>query len=138
MNVESDQLKPQHAAMTDDLNILNLKPSVAPSPQNEPYKLTFIVENETNDDVKHMELQLTDFTSSHDKQAYNNFYNDVLESYETPLLENARLSNVHSTHDSYCILSAFLYFITITTFAYLVILWIRQKMHVQMEQMHWW
>lgn len=127
----SDDLKPQHAAMTDDLNnhILNLKPSVPPSPMNEPYKLTFVVENETDGP---RQLQMTEFTDDDDDDV-------VVESFETPSLEHAQIAKLaRGRHDSNCILSAFLYFITITTFAYLFILWVRQRMHVQMELMHWW
>ncbi|XP_060526977.1 NADH-ubiquinone oxidoreductase 49 kDa subunit-like [Cylas formicarius] len=34
-------------------------------------------------------------------------------------------------------LSAFLYFVTITSFVYLAVLWIKQRVHVHMEQMQW-
>lgn len=116
--------------MTDDLNknILNLKPSIPPNPNNEPYKLTFMVENDTNGPKQ---LQMTDFTETND--------DFVVESYETPLIEEAKIAKLaRNRHDTHCILSAFLYFITITTFAYLFILWIKQKMHVQMQLMNWW
>lgn len=121
--------------MIDDLkkNILNLKPPVPPSPNNEPYKLTFMVENDTNGPKQ---LQMTGFTETN----VNNYYDDVVvESYETPLLENAKIAKLsRNRHDTHCILSAFLYFITITTFSYLFILWLKQKMHVQMQLMNWW
>jgi hypothetical protein len=90
-------------------------------------KLTFYVENDT---TKQQHQQLVDSDRS-------NYYDDVVvESYESPIDKGYHMR--HTPHDTYCILSAFLYFITITTFAYLFVLWIRQKMHVQMELMHWW
>lgn len=125
--------------MTEDLNknILNLKPPVPPSPNNEPYKLTFTIDNDTNNGPKQLH-QLTDFTETN----VNSYYDDdvVVESYETPLIEHTKLAKLaaRNRHDTHCILSAFLYFITITTFAYLFILWIKQKMHVQMQLMNWW
>lgn len=125
--------------MTADLNrnILNLKPSVPPSPQNEPYKLTFFIEDET----KSSHSETTDLPEPLDNSnAFTNYYDDVVvESYENSEFENDRVAELASNvqHNS-CIVSAFLYFITISTFAYLVILWIKQKMHMQMELMHWW
>ncbi|RZB41414.1 hypothetical protein BDFB_009201 [Asbolus verrucosus] len=127
--------------MTADLNqhILNLKPSVVPQPPHEPYTLTFFVENETDNNARH--LQLTDFTDSQShRQAYSNYYDDVIvESYENPV-DKAKFSRYGrgAGHESYCVLSALLYFVTVTTFVYLAILWIKQKMYIRMEQMHWW
>lgn len=126
--------------MTADLNqqILNSQPSRSPSPLNEPYRLTFYVENETH---HASQWQLTDLTESQShRQSYNNNYDEVvIESFESPV-DNVKYSRYArgASHESYCVLSAFLYFVTITTFVYLAILWIRQKMHVRMEQMHWW
>lgn len=51
---------------------------------------------------------------------------------------NMKTNNNNTKHEAYCILSAFLYFITITTFVYLFIMWIKQRMYVQVEQMQWW
>lgn len=132
--------EPQHAAMTVEVNqhILNSKPSASPPTRNEPYKLTFFVENETN--VQHQRLMPSMDSRSHPKQPYNNYYDDVVvESYETPeILNNKLVQTKRDRHESYCILSAFLYFVTITTFTYLVVLWIKQRMHMHMELMHWW
>lgn len=114
-------------------NILNLKPPIPPTPNNRPYKLTFTSDNKNNGPKQ---LQMTDFTES-------NYEEVVVESYETPLIIDdakiAKLSRNHNRHaDTHCILSAFLYFITITTFSYLIMLWLKQKMHVQMQLMNWW
>lgn len=127
LHIETAHHEPQHAAMTDDQpdqHVLNLKPSVPPSPDNEPYKLTFIVENET----KESPVEVTQFIYPSNQAYGSDQTTDGSSVYKTH----------HAPHDSYCLLSAFLYFITITTFAYLVILWIRQKMHMQMEMMQWW
>lgn len=95
-------------------------------PQNEPYKLTFFVENETKD-TKQMHLD--------QPIEYKKYDDVVIGSYD----ENGSKYLQNSSHEpTYCFLSAFLYFITITTFAYLAVLWIKQKVHVQIEQMHWW
>lgn len=81
---------------------------------------------------------MTDYSNPREKQTYNGYYDDVVvESFEGPL-EGSRVGKIHEVHDSYCVLSAFLYFITITTFAYLFVLWIRHRMHTRMEQMYWW
>lgn len=103
-----------------DQNILNLKPPANPAPKDGPYKLTFLVENDTKH-VKQMQL-------SSDRR----YHDDVDEMTSSRYPESA----IHEP--TYCVLSAFLYFVTITTFAYLAMLWIKQKMHVQIEQLHWW
>lgn len=126
--------------MTADLNqhILNLKPSIVPQPQHEPYKLTFFVENETDNNARH--LQLTDFTESQShRQTFSNYYDDVIvESYDSPV-DKTKISRYGRVgHESYCVLSALLYFVTVTAFVYLAILWIKQRMYIRMEQMHWW
>lgn len=101
-------------------NSLNLKdPSVSSSPQNEQYKLTFFVEDESERKTQ----QPTDFAES---RIYSSYYRNL----------HPRLD--HNIDHNSCIISAFLYFITITTFAYLVILWIRQKMYVHMDLMDLW
>lgn len=61
---------------------------------------------------------------------------DIL--YNNPDQYNSAKNYRNRNHDSYCILSAFLYFTTITSFTYLLVLWIKQKMHIQMEVLHWW
>lgn len=128
------------APLTADLNqhILNLKPATTLQQTEEPYKLTFFVENETNNA---RQLQLTDFSDSlSHRQTYSNFYDDVIvESYDNSV-DKTNFAKYGRTegHGSYCILSALLYFVTVTTFVYLAILWIKQKMYIRMEQMHWW
>ncbi|ERL84339.1 hypothetical protein D910_01761 [Dendroctonus ponderosae] len=41
-------------------------------------------------------------------------------------------------HDKQCLLSAFLYFTTITSFVYLALIWIKQRMHVHLDQFQLW
>lgn len=85
-----------------------------------PVKLTFFIpDNMSNDESSSSDL-LYDMNNNPDQ------YNSA---------KNYRNGN---QHDSYCILSAFLYFTTITSFTYLLVVWIKQKMHVQMEVLHWW
>lgn len=116
--------------LTADLNqnILNLKPSVPPPLQNEPYQLTFFI----GDDDKSFEGRKSKINSYEDDDDV------VVESYNKADIDNRMLELDSAVQHESCIVSAFLYFITISTFAYLVILWIRQKMHMQMELMHWW
>lgn len=133
--------------MTADLNqnILNLKPSVPPLPQNKPYKLTFLVKDEIDaTDLPESHRSINNVNNINNNNPYTNYYDDdddvVVESYENSNTEGVdKFSDYASNvqHNS-CIVSAFLYFITISTFAYLVVLWIKQKMHMQMELMHWW
>lgn len=116
------------AVTSSDLNLnkLNVKTPFAPSsPQNEQYKLTFFVEDELDNKMQQQQqLQKpTDFTES---RIYSSYY------------RNSESRLAHSIDHNSCIISAFLYFITITTFAYLVILWIKQKMYVHMELMDIW
>lgn len=116
-------------------NILNLKPAVKPSPQNEPYKLTFFVENDT---TSIREMQVGDQPQYNNDKDTDISYDDiVVENYNRPVKMSKYSQSV--THEpSYCVLSAFLYIVTITTFSYLMMLWIKQKMYVQIEQLHWW
>lgn len=123
--LEADQ--PQQAAMTGSSHILNLQPQNPPKPDNKPYRLTFFVENQTEEGARQMELQMTDFSDS------KTFYDEVLlKSYDNSLRETKH------QHDNSCLLSAFFYFVTITMVAYLIILWVRQRLHIQMELLHWW
>ncbi|CAG9857919.1 unnamed protein product [Phyllotreta striolata] len=64
----------------------------------------------------------------------------VVQSYNSAFDQDkiARYEKIPVEHVPGCMLSAFLYFITITTFVYLTVLWIKQRMHVQVEQMQWW
>lgn len=97
-----------------------------PTPKDEPYKLTFLLENDTKN-VKQM--QLSDA----------GYYDDVVvNGFQNGDGSMSRYSQNVVHEPAYCVLSAFLYFVTITTFAYLAMLWIKQKMHVQIEQLNWW
>ncbi|KAI4457822.1 slit [Holotrichia oblita] len=133
-------MEPQHAAMTVEVNqhILNFKPSASTPTRNEPYKLTFYVENDTY--TKQQPQHHIDSRNHVKQQSYNNYYDEVvMESYESPEMYSNKVAQAQrSKHESYCILSAFLYFVTITTFTYLVVLWIKQRMHMHMEVLHWW
>lgn len=64
--------------------------------------------------------------------------NNTSDGFYYPDQYNSAKSYKTGSHDSYCILSAFLYFTTITSFTYLLVIWLRQKMHIQMEVLHWW
>lgn len=122
-----DDFEPKFAPMTAaDLNNNNniikqnlTSSSSSSSPSN--YQLTFYVDNETNNN----HLQLTDFTHFHSNNNHNN-------------VQEAIVMNNDDEHQTYCMLSAFLYFVTITSFVYLAVLWIKQRMHVHVEQMQWW
>lgn len=101
--------------------------------QQEPLKLTFFVndeENNTHD--KHLNDASNIENDSHSSRYY---YPDFDEN--NPDVKVAKLAR-NSHHDPTCLLSAFLYFTTITSFTYLVIIWIKQRMHVQMAVLHWW
>lgn len=105
-----------HAAVhTSDTGATDLPWEMA-SPQaviSPPVKLTFFIpENASND------------------QPSDVFY--------YPDQYNSAKNDKNRNHDSYCIISAFLYFTTITSFTYLLVIWIKQKMHIQMEVLHWW
>lgn len=114
--VYEDDSGPKFAPMTaDDLNNTTTGKSHPNPPSN--YQLTFFVDNDTNSD----HLQLTDFTNFH---LNNN--------------KEAIVMDKQDEHQTFCLLSAFLYFVTITSFVYLAILWIKQRIHVHVEQMQWW
>lgn len=99
---------------------------------NQPYKLTFFIENETEEARG---LQLTDFSQSHLKP--EQYYDElVVEGYQDP--QDKIRHPRHVSHEPHCIMSAFLYFITITTVVYLCIMWVKRQMHIHMEQMYWW
>lgn len=122
---ETDLLAPRHAPMTQQLNS-------KPASTSQPYKLTFFVEGEKHN-VNN--LQQTETQSSH-----GNYDGLVVQSYDNPVENSkaARYAKDFSEHGSGCILSAFLYFVTITSFVYLAVLWIKQRMHMHVEQMQWW
>lgn len=103
---------------------------------NQPLKLTFFV---GDDDNTTYEKHLNDASNvENDSESSNRFYypDETIDSVSADV-KVAKLSrNIH--HDPYCVLSAFLYFTTITSFTYLVIIWIKQRMHVQMTVLQWW
>lgn len=151
MNTEPPTIN-NNAHKTADLNenILNLKSSSSFQKQSsdiiEPYKLTFFIDNNNTginiNNNKANDLQLTDFTNTQ-KHVYDN--NDVIiESFDDSNFDKTKMTTRYHhhhhdiQHESYCILSALLYLVTITTFAYLLIMWIKQRMYIRMEQMHWW
>lgn len=103
-----------HNSNSQTENLTDLSSKVLASPQtqdSEPVKLTFFIPEKENN-------------SKNNQQLY--YYSDQYQSIK------------NDKHDTYCILSAFLYFTTITSFTYLVVIWIKQRMHVQMEVLHWW
>ncbi|KAL3279940.1 hypothetical protein HHI36_017446 [Cryptolaemus montrouzieri] len=115
--------------LKQDLSQQQSVPKVPDS--NQPYRLTFFIENET--DARG--LQLTDFSQSHLRP--EQYYEDlVVEGYENP--QDRIRHPRHVSHEPQCVLSAFLYFITITTIVYLAIMWVKRQMHIRMEQLQWW
>lgn len=116
--------------MSADLNqnTFNLRTPITPAPRNEPYKLTFFVE----DSEIEQKMEMTDFTESHSiNSKYTSYYHNGKHRHA---FSPFSLSADHVV----CVMSAFLYFITITTCVYLIIVWIKHKMHVQMELMDLW
>lgn len=112
--------------------------SSAHADNKQPLKLTFFVSDEENDTDKHLNDASSVDSSHHASNAHHPsryYFPDRDEN--NPDVRVAKLArDVH--HDSYCLLSAFLYFTTITSFTYLLVIWIKQKMHIQMEVLHWW
>ncbi|KAK9745234.1 hypothetical protein QE152_g7098 [Popillia japonica] len=103
-------MEPQQAAMTVEVNqhILNFKPSASTPTRNEPYKLTFYVENDTY--TKQQPQHHIDSRNHVKQQSYNNYHDEVvMESYESPEMYSNKVAQAQrSKHESYCILSAFL------------------------------
>lgn len=84
----------------------------------EGVKLTFIVPNETE-------------TGEH----LNGL---VVQHIDESQFEDAKKERIVLYHDKQCLLSAFLYFTTVTSFVYLAILWIKQRMHVHLDHFQLW
>lgn len=108
----------------------NAPPTTTTTTENQPYKLTFFIEN---DDSKG--LQLTNFDGHLKPEQY---YDDlVVESYENPSSDRTRHPR-HVSHKTDCILSGFVYFMAITTVVYLAIMWTKRQMHIRLERFEWW
>ncbi|GJQ74844.1 hypothetical protein Trydic_g21680 [Trypoxylus dichotomus] len=94
--------------MTVDVNqhILNLKPSVSTPTRNEPYKLTFYIENDTYAKQQSHHQQI-DSRNHVKQQSYSNHYDEVvMESYESPeMYKNKLVQTERNKHESYCILN---------------------------------
>ncbi|KAL1509640.1 hypothetical protein ABEB36_004347 [Hypothenemus hampei] len=62
----------------------------------------------------------------------------VVQHMDESEFENAKKDKIILYHDKQCLISAFLYFTIITSFVYLAILWIKQRMYVQLDQFQLW
>ncbi|CAG9832668.1 unnamed protein product [Diabrotica balteata] len=124
--VDDEENQPVHAPMTQDFE---------PEPAtNQPYKLTFYYDNEKNqNNVKNIQND----APLDPQKDYDGL---VVQSYDSSFegKKAARYAKDFNEHGTGCMLSAFLYFVTITSFVYLAILWIKQRMHMHVEQMQWW
>ncbi|CAG9772604.1 unnamed protein product [Ceutorhynchus assimilis] len=89
----------------------------------EGVRLTFIVPNETEESNA--------VASEHSGGL-------VVQHIDESEFENVKKDRIILYHDKQCLLSAFLYFTTITSFVYLAILWIKQRMHVHLDQLQLW
>lgn len=122
-NTDAQQLSagPSYLAQTDP-NEAD-EPRTAPIVQRhdgetvEGVRLTFIVPNET-------ENRGSDGL--------------VVQHIDENEFERVKSDRVILYHDKKCLLSAFLYFTTITSFVYLAILWIKQRMHLHLDQLQLW
>ncbi|ENN82013.1 hypothetical protein YQE_01588, partial [Dendroctonus ponderosae] len=84
----------------------------------EGVKLTFLVPNET--------------------ESGEHLNGLVVQHIDESEFEHAKKERFVLYHDKQCLLSAFLYFTTITSFVYLALIWIKQRMHVHLDQFQLW
>lgn len=85
---------------------------------SEPLTLTFIVANQTVNENKL------------NKESYQTIARTHVSELRDP-------DKILREHENFCIFTAFLYFITIMSFVYLMVTWIKLKMLSRMEIMPW-
>ncbi|ERL83548.1 hypothetical protein D910_00619 [Dendroctonus ponderosae] len=115
-NAKTQQKVQPGCGITEDKSDDELQKSDAQAVEG--VKLTFLVPNET--------------------ESGEHLNGLVVQHIDESEFEHDKKERFVLYHDKQCLLSAFLYFTTITSFVYLALIWIKQRMHVHLDQFQLW